>query len=134
MLDLFAGSGALGLEALSRGADSVVFVDRAESSLRTLRANVDALDAGPMTEVVRADAFTYLERLKHSDGLAFDIALADPPYERGHAARLVERFADAPFASQVWVEHRTGETIPEVEGLAQRRYGDTTLSILAHRS
>jgi 16S rRNA (guanine966-N2)-methyltransferase len=127
VLDLFAGSGALGLEALSRGAASVVFVERARSALATLRANVELVGAESESTVVTSDAMAYAGRL---EGVSFEIALADPPYGLGLAARLLESFAANPFASQLWVEHRTTDPIPDLTGLRQRRYGDTVISIL----
>ena len=127
VLDLFAGSGALGLEALSRGAREVVFVEKAGSALKVLRANIERLDAGEECRVVRADAVAYVDRLEEG---AFDLVLADPPYGRGLAAGLVARFRKAPFARELWVEHRTDEDLPEVPGLEHRRYGDTTLTIM----
>jgi 16S rRNA (guanine966-N2)-methyltransferase len=126
VLELFAGSGALGLEALSRGAREVVFVERSRPALLVLEANIQALGASDRSTVVRADAFRYLDRLT---GPTFDLALADPPYGLGFAAELLHRFSIHPFAREIWVEHGSKETLPELAGLAQRRYGDTTLSI-----
>ena len=125
VLDLFAGSGALGLEALSRGAAEVVFVERARSAIRVLEANVERLDAGEACRVVRADAMDWVGRLEPD---AFDLALADPPYGKGYARALLAAFREVPFARELWVEHRSGEAVPELPGLRQRRYGDTTLS------
>ena len=125
VLDLFAGSGALGLEALSRGAEHATFVEIARTSLRALEDNVRALDARGRVTIVKGDALKYLRRLEPG---AFDLALADPPYGEGHAADLLARFAEVPFARALWVEHRTGEPLPELAGLQQRRYGDTTLT------
>lgn len=127
ILDLFAGSGALGLEALSRGGHEVVFVERARGALATLEANIRLLGADGSCRVVRGDAMSYARGLEAG---AFDIALADPPYDRGLAGELVELFARTGFAGALWVEHRTAETIPAVDGLRQRRYGDTALSIV----
>ena len=127
VLDLFAGSGALGLEALSRGAEEVVFVERARSALKVLRSNLQTLEAGDRARVRSGDVFSFLDSL---GSLAFDLALADPPYERGMAARILERFRADPFARELWVEHRTSELLPDHPGLRQRRYGDTTLSYL----
>ena len=62
---------------------------------------------------------------------AFDLAFADPPYDRDYASLLIRLFQTRPFARELWVEHRSGEQIPEVPGIRQRRYGDTTLSTLA---
>jgi 16S rRNA (guanine966-N2)-methyltransferase len=127
VLDLFAGSGALGLEALSRGAAEVVFVERARGALKALRANIRALDAGERAQIRSGDVFSFLDA---SEPLVFDLALADPPYDQGLAARLLERFQARPFARELWVEHRTAESLPDLPGLRQRRYGDTTLSHL----
>lgn len=125
VLDLFAGSGALGLEALSRGAQSVTFVERGAPALRALEANIRALEAEARCTVVRADALAYTRGL---EPLAFDIALADPPYDSGLAARLAEIFADLPFAGWLWVEHATKEHLPPLPGSSSRRYGDTTIT------
>jgi 16S rRNA (guanine966-N2)-methyltransferase len=127
VLDLFAGSGALGLECLSRGAREAVFVERARGAVKVLRANVAELGAQEQVRIVVADAITYASRLEAG---AFDLALADPPYDRGHAAQLLELYRDVPFARELWVEHRSSEVIPSLEGLRSRRYGDTTISII----
>ena len=131
VLDLFAGSGALGLEALSRGAESAVFVERSRRVLKTLHSNIKRLDAVAKSTVVSSDAMSYTKRL---DGVNFDIALADPPYGRGLATLLLESFATDPFAHQLWVEHRTNDSIMDFAGLRQRFYGDTVISILEAKS
>jgi 16S rRNA (guanine966-N2)-methyltransferase len=130
VLDLFAGSGALGLEALSRGAEEVVFVENARGALRTLEANVELLGAEEGCQVVRGDALAYARRL---DPDSFDLVLADPPYDRGYARELAEIFAEKGFAKALWVEHRSSEAMSSLEGLKQRRYGDTTISILTRQ-
>ena len=124
VLDLFAGSGALGLEALSRGAAHVTFVEISPRAIETLRANAKKLGTDAF-EVVRGDALDYADRLPAA---AFDLALADPPYGQGAAARLVRRFAEVPFARVLWVEHGTGEDVPAPPGARTRRYGDTSLT------
>ena len=126
VLDLFAGTGALGLEALSRGATEAVFVERARSALRLLEKNIEALGAGTKVRIVRSDAVRFLER-ESAEG--FDFALADPPYGQGYAATLLRRAARRPFARELWVEHRSRESMPALPGLRQRRYGDTTITI-----
>lgn len=125
VLDLFAGSGALGLEALSRGAEHATFVERSGGALRALRANIERLGAADQTTVVRGDAIAYVQRL---EPFAFDIALADPPYGQGHAEALVRAFAARPFARWLWIEHRANESLPELPGARTRRYGDTALT------
>ncbi len=127
ILDLFAGSGALGLEALSRGAESVVFVERSKKALGTLRANIDILGAGGECRVVQGDAMSFVRRLEPDE---FDVALADPPYEHGTAAKLLAAFSEKGFARELWVEHRSSEAMPPNPGLRHRQYGDTTLTTL----
>ena len=126
VLDLFAGSGALGLEALSRGAAEVVFVERARGALAVLRANMEILGTGRECRVVAGDAMTYV---KHLSPTEFDLALADPPYDLGLAKALLELFAEKGFARELWVEHRSKEVMPPLTGLQQRRYGDTTITL-----
>jgi 16S rRNA (guanine966-N2)-methyltransferase len=122
VLDLYAGSGALGLEALSRGAASAEFVELNPPSLAALRANISALGAESRTTVHRGEALRFAERLLPG---AYDLALADPPYGRDDAARLITLFRTAPFARILAVEHpaRTG-----LDGDETRRYGDTAIT------
>jgi 16S rRNA (guanine966-N2)-methyltransferase len=126
VLDLFAGSGALGLEALSRGAGSALFVENHAAALGALRANLQALGAGARAEVFRGDAIRFAERLEEG---AFDVAFADPPYARGLASRLAEIFTARPFARVLSIEHHRDEPLP-VAADETRRYGDTLLSFL----
>lgn len=125
VLDLFAGSGALGLEALSRGAESVVFVERSRSALRCLEDNVRRLGAGDQCRIVHGEALAYVRSLEPQ---SFDVALADPPYGKGIAAALVEQFLAEPFAKELWVEHRTSDQVPQAPHGRTRRYGDTALT------
>jgi 16S rRNA (guanine966-N2)-methyltransferase len=122
VLDLFAGSGALGLEALSRGAARVDFVEVSNSSLTALRANVAALDVESRVRIHRGDALSFVERL---DVHAYDLVLADPPYHTDAAARLVARFRKRPFGRLLVVEHLARNELP---GDETRRYGDTALT------
>lgn len=127
VLDLFAGSGALGLEALSRGAESAVFVEQAAPALNALRLNLGALGAAARAEVVRGDAIRFAAELPAG---AFDLAFADPPYGQGHALAMVEAFARTPFADMLCVEHGRDDELPELPGMRTRRYGDTRLTFL----
>jgi 16S rRNA (guanine966-N2)-methyltransferase len=127
VLDLFAGSGALGLEALSRGAEHATFVENAPTAIRALQANLAALGAADRSTVVRGDAIRYARGL---DALAFDVAFADPPYAKGIAASLVEAFLERPFAGLLCVEHRRTDALPEAPGSRERRYGDTLLTFI----
>ncbi len=131
VLDLFAGSGALGFEALSRGAERVVFVERARGALKAIQDNAELLGAASEVQIWSGDAMEYVRGLKAG---SFDLALADPPYGKGFAASLIEHFEATAFASQLWVEHRTTDATPDLPGLRQRRYGDTLISIVEAKS
>jgi 16S rRNA (guanine966-N2)-methyltransferase len=123
VIDLFAGSGALGLEALSRGAAHVDFVESSARSLATLTANVELLDAMPSVTIHRDDAVRFIGRLGSS---AFDIAFADPPYREGLAERVAALWARVPFASILGVEHERSVELP---GGDRRVYGDTVVTL-----
>lgn len=123
VLDLFAGSGALGLEALSRGARSVDFVETDPVALRALRANADLLGAGDAMTVHRRDAAEFVDAL---DAEAYDVAFADPPYRKGFSERVAARWLAVPFAALLGVEHASSETMPA--GGQTRRYGDTAIT------
>lgn len=123
VLDLFAGSGALGLEALSRGARETHFVENAARSLQVIEANIATLGAAGRAVVHRADALKFLDRF---DGERFDVAFADPPYDKGLATAVAERWLATPFANLIGIEHRRDEQLPgEPE---TRRYGGTCIS------
>ena len=123
VLDLFAGSGALGLEALSRGAQVVDFVELSAKSLSALRDNIATLDAGAAAVVHRGDALRFVEGLS---ARAYDVAFADPPYDLGLATKLAERWIETPFADILGIEHRVNEELPG-EG-DRRRYGGTVIT------
>lgn len=123
VVDLFAGSGALGLEALSRGAASAEFVELTPAGVELIRRNARELGAGDRAVVRRGDA------IRHAAGLpegAFDIAFADPPYATGMMERLVELWKERPFARILAVEHASKEQVPV--GGDTRRYGDTAIT------
>jgi 16S rRNA (guanine966-N2)-methyltransferase len=122
VVDLCAGTGALGLEALSRGAAHATFVDSQADSLRVLRANIATLDAGARCDVRSADVIRFVEGLGPS---AFDIALADPPFTTDVAARIVAAWQAVPFAALLAVEHpRTTSW----DGGETRRWGDIAVT------
>ncbi len=123
VLDLYAGSGALGLEALSRGAVSVDFVETAPESLLVLRDNITALGADRACTVHRADAMRFIaDATEH----AYDVAFADPPYRLGLASRLADCWLARPFARFLGIEHEVEEVMPA--GSDTRRYGSTALT------
>jgi 16S rRNA (guanine966-N2)-methyltransferase len=123
VIDLFAGSGALGIEALSRGAASALFVENAAASLKAITDNLALLGTGEEAIVHRADALRFIANLPPS---AYDIAFADPPYDLGLAANVAEQWLACPFADILGVEHRASETMPD--GGHRRRYGGTAIT------
>ena len=122
VVDLFAGSGALGLEAISRGAASADFVELNPASLTALKHNIEALEVQDRAPVHRGDAMRFAEKLAPG---AYDIAFADPPYTIDYADRLVTLFRQNPFARILSVEHRASTDLP---GDDTRRYGDSALT------
>ena len=122
VLDLFAGGGALGLEALSRGAGSATFVELNPPSLKALESNIAALGVSDRVTVHRGDAIRFARRLSEH---AFDIVLADPPYSIDYAAQLMQLFRARAFARILSVEHRADL---ELAGNDTRRYGDTAIT------
>jgi 16S rRNA (guanine966-N2)-methyltransferase len=122
VVDLFAGSGALGIEALSRGAAHATFVELAPTSLRALRGNIAGLGLEARTLVRRADALRYVARLVEG---AYDVAFADPPYTTGQAVELRDQFRARAFARILGIEHRSDL---DLAGDATRRYGSITIT------
>jgi 16S rRNA (guanine966-N2)-methyltransferase len=134
VLDAFAGSGALGLEALSRGASSATFVERDRKALESLRANIASLGAAESAKVVAGDVFTLAER---GIGVPFALILLDPPYTLDPAkvhdllATMAARETVSEEALVTW-EHPSGLAPDWPEGYvleARKRYGTTEVDI-----
>lgn len=126
VLDLCAGTGALGLEALSRGAVHATFVERHPASLAVIRQNIAQLDADAETSVVRADALRYVTGLAAG---AFAVAVADPPFASTLASELAGAWLATPFADIFAVEHDPRVIL---DGGATRRWGDIAVTFF-HR-
>lgn len=137
--DLFAGSGALGIEALSRGAAHCTFVENARPALAALRANLAKTRLAERAEVLACDAFAALPQLEARG--PFSIVFVDPPYRlvanTGPFAALLEGLASSPALAPnalIVVQHDTPTPLPQAIGrLAiadQRVYGSTTLTFL----
>lgn len=122
VLDLFAGSGALGFEALSRGAAQATMVDLNPAAVSAIRENARALGVEERVTVRRGDAMRFIRKLP---GHAFDVALADPPYTIAFAEQLVAAFRERPFARLLAVEH---PATVDLAGDDVRRYGDIALT------
>ena len=133
VLDLFAGTGALGIEALSRGAARAVFVDRDRLAVRAIRANLAALDLGPERAQVRPGEAGRALQDAAARQEAYDLVFLDPPYEpaSGLQALLAERLPPvlAPGARVVAERGRRSPPPIDLPLRTERRYGDTLLTI-----
>jgi 16S rRNA (guanine(966)-N(2))-methyltransferase RsmD len=135
-LDLFAGAGAVGVEALSRGAPAAVFVETDARAVRALRENLAALGLESRATVIRADAVRAVERLATA-GRRFDVVFIDPPYDSPQGPAALEVVADGRCLEAdaiVVVQHATKSPPPERAGVLEhwkaRRFGGTTLTFL----
>lgn len=130
VLDLFAGTGALGLEALSRGAAAATFVENGHKALGLLRENIRLCDAAAETEIVKRDA----TRLPACTGAPFSLVFLDPPYGKGLGNKALQTAKDmgwlAPGALIVFEESRPEAPLPGFVQRDQRRFGDTTISFI----
>lgn len=130
VLDLFAGTGALGLESLSRGAARVAFVDDGTAARALLRRNIEILRAMGVTDVWRRDATA----LGLNRGPGYDLVFLDPPYGKGLGERALASATAggwlAPGAVVVWEEGSPPVPPEGFDLLDQRRYGDTVVTIL----
>lgn len=124
VLDLFSGSGALGLEALSRGALSVDFVENGSAALHALKANRARLKAHRRSRLFKRDAIQFVETL---DPGAYDIALADPPYTSQAGDRLVRQWMAVPFSRILSVEH-PAEMVLSGKGTT-KVFGETAITL-----
>ena len=135
-LDLFSGSGALGLEALSRGAASCTFVDNSRASIKAIKDNIEALGLGRPggAEVVYADSLAAVRRLCE-DRAKFDVIFMDPPYYKEFAKKTLFLLGDCDILTETGVavlEHSKHDPVPGSSGhlklLRTARYGDTLVS------
>ena len=124
VLDLFAGTGALGLEALSRGARLADFVETRPASLHALRANVAALRVREHTRIFKRDALPFAAALEAD---RYDIAFADPPYESRMLDRLLDTWNAVKFSRILAVEHASTHALPP--GSFRRSFEETVITI-----
>jgi 16S rRNA (guanine966-N2)-methyltransferase len=130
VLDLYAGSGALGLEALSRGAQSAVFVDRSRKAIAAIRANLEALGITAEVRPIEARAALRAASARHE---AYDLVFLDPPYRR--AAELGRELSEgltavlAPGARVITESDRRAPLELDLPLADERRYGDTVIRI-----
>jgi 16S rRNA (guanine966-N2)-methyltransferase len=124
VLDLFAGTGALGLEAMSRGALSADFVETRPSSLHALKANIALLRLVKRTRVFKRDALPFAGALKAD---SYDLAFADPPYGSKMLDRVIDSWQKNRFARILAVEHAKTHDLPK--GAVRQTFDDTSITI-----
>ncbi|HEY6607497.1 MAG TPA: 16S rRNA (guanine(966)-N(2))-methyltransferase RsmD [Gaiellaceae bacterium] len=133
VLDLYAGSGAMGLEALSRGAESAVFVEAEPQAIRAIERNLDKLRLTG-ARVARLDAITGLAQ-EAASGRKYDLVLADPPYSMTDYDALARYLPLVLSEDGLVVLESSAKTEPELAGLAvqsTRKYGSTRVTVFEH--
>ncbi len=131
VLDLFAGSGQLGIEALSRGAESCVFVDSSSKSIAVVEENLKITSFRDKAKTVRSDSLGYLDRVIET----YDIAILDPPYKAGLMEDAIERVAPHINDNGVIVcETGSDEVLPEnIDGFTSKRYKYGKIALTVYR-
>lgn len=135
VLDLFAGSGAFGIEALSRGAKRAVFIDREGSCIKTIKENLKGLNINSkISTVMEMDVFRAIDFLKRRNE-TFDLVLLDPPYHKGLAKKSLIKLDRRDILKPLCIvvcEHHKNDTIPEeldsITSYRTARYGDVCLT------
>ncbi len=134
VLDLYAGSGSLGLEALSRGALDVTFVDRADWAVKVIHRNLESLELSARAQVVESDVLKAIDRFEKK-GLRFNLIFVDPPFEHGLVQKTLNKLDQsaivAPFA-QIVVGHTVQEPVQDqfqtLELARTKKIGQANLS------
>ena len=124
VLDLFAGSGSLGIEAISRGASHATFVEKSKESIDVIRRNLKAIDAGEKVTIIKTDAGLFIKKC----ATLFDLIFMDPPYHKGLATELAPHVYNLLKVGGILVvEHSIRDVIP-METWKSKQYGDTSIS------
>ncbi|MFZ0943450.1 MAG: 16S rRNA (guanine(966)-N(2))-methyltransferase RsmD [Syntrophobacteraceae bacterium] len=136
VLDLFAGTGAMGLEALSRGAHSCFFVDNSAEAVSLIRENVQLCAAQDRSRIIHGPAASAIRRLGSENEL-FDLIFMDPPYGKGYIEKTLEIVgAIARDDALVIAEHHIKDKPPVVPAIwrkdRERKYGDTLISVYSN--
>jgi len=129
VLDVFAGTGALGLEALSRGAVNASFIENGATALALLRRNIDLMRAADLSQILHRDATSP----GANTGAPYDLVFLDPPYGKGLGERALAALASGWLANNALImwEESTAPLVPVgFAHLDQRKYGDTLVTIL----
>lgn len=124
VLDLFAGTGGLGIEAISRGAARVTFIEKATECIKVIERNIHAIDANQLAIIIKADARTYI----NSCSTSFDLIFMDPPYHKDLASQLTPHVYNLLNPGGILVvEHSTKEEM-SLTAWKSKKYGDTAIS------
>jgi 16S rRNA (guanine(966)-N(2))-methyltransferase RsmD len=139
VLDLFAGSGALSMEALSRGAREAILIDISRKAAETIRGNLEVLGLSSRSRIWTMPAPAAIRRLSRA-GETFDLIFIDPPYDKGSVGRVVKAVMEGGLlaeAGTLVAEHSVREAVAESYGFLdlrdRRRYGDTVVSFFSRR-
>jgi 16S rRNA (guanine(966)-N(2))-methyltransferase RsmD len=134
-LDLFGGSGSLGIEAISRGMDKAIFVDKDGKAIQTIKQNVEAFDLKEQVEVYRNEAIRALNALKKRE-IKFDLILLDPPYKKHQLEDLIHKISEYGLLAPtglIMAEHSYDVKLPDQMGdfirTRQEDYGLTVISV-----
>lgn len=134
-LDLFAGSGGLGIEALSRGLEKVIFVDRDKMAIQTIYDNIEACGFQDQSEIYRNDAERAIKAVLKRE-IVFDLVFLDPPYKKQQIVRLIEMLDGANLledSGKIVCEHSSDVSLPDEAGSLVRTkkesYGIISISI-----
>lgn len=135
VLDIFAGTGCLGIEALSRGAANAVFLDKSSESCAVIRDNLAHTKLTDLADVYCTDYGNGIEKL-HRDGRKFDLILLDPPYNKNfiqEALKILSRNDIMKDNSIIVAEHSASDIVPQncgrLKAIDSRKYGDTMITI-----
>lgn len=135
VLDLFSGTGALGIEALSLGASRVVFVEKDRAAAQAIEKNLEKLKIADRAQIRNADVFDFLNKEKQNGG-GFDLVLLDPPYEKNEAMRALRELDSANVVAgggYIVAEVRKNEMLEAdwktLEQLQLKNYGDSKIAI-----
>ncbi|MBI3461112.1 16S rRNA (guanine(966)-N(2))-methyltransferase RsmD [Candidatus Acetothermia bacterium] len=139
-LDLFAGTGSVGLEALSRGAHSCDFVDSASEAIAIIQKNLEALELESLAQVHQQDALRAIEHF-HEKREQFDLIFIGPPYGRGLAIQAFEQLAECPILSEdgiaiteVFKKEKLADAYGDYALFEERQYGDNLLKFYRTRN
>ena len=141
VLDLFAGTGSLGLETLSRGASYVVFIDNSPQSLKLIRKNVTLCGHQGTSVILNQDLRKGIRRIHHLLKETFDLVFLDPPYGKNFIPLIlgeIQTLGILSFKSRIVAESSKTEKLPvsfeNLEMVDTRSYGDTKISVFAHEA